>query len=71
MWGATDHEGIPDNLKVLLVKLYIENRTGFEARYESKKSHAKMVGRMKQTCTYWNGVCKVSRKWNLIVPFLV
>jgi len=53
------------------VKLYIVNRPGFEAKNESKKSHTKMVGRMKQTCTYWNEVCKVSRKWDLIVPFLV
>jgi len=54
-----------------VTKLYMEARPEFEARYESKKSHAEMVGRMKQVSKAWNEDCKVSTKWNLMVPELV
>jgi hypothetical protein len=65
---ATDHQDFPDHTGLQLTKLYMETRPEFEARYESKKSHAEMVGRMKQVSKAWNEVCKVSTKWNLMVP---
>jgi hypothetical protein len=61
---ATDRQDFPDHVGMQLTKLYIENRPGFEAKYKSKKSHAKMVGRMKQTCKHCNEDCKFSMKWS-------
>jgi len=61
---ATDRQDFPDHTGMQITKLYMENRPGFEARYKSKKSHAKMVGRMKQVCKKLNEDCKVSSKWN-------
>jgi hypothetical protein len=61
-------EDLYDHLAEEVAMSYMETRPEFEARYESKKSHAEMVGRMKQVSKAWNEVCKVSTKWNLMVP---